>query len=379
MGFNFDTVINRRGTDSIKWGLYEGNDIIPMWVADMDFASPPTVLEAIHQRVDHGIFGYPKISKELNTVVQNFLEQKYNWAIDPDWIVWLPGLVPALNLACRTFCKPHEPVLTTVPIYPPFITAPGFSERKLNTAPLLFESGRWHLDLDELKAACTPDTRLFIACNPYNPMGRVFTPNEMGDIAKFCLEHDIILCSDEIHCELILDNIRHHPVATLSDEIADNTITLMAPSKTFNIPGLCCAFAIISNTAMRTKFLLQMRGIMPEMNNLCLVACQAAYEHGEPWRLELLDYLRGNRDFLEGFVAKELPGVSLHHIEATYLAFMDMRETGIEEPKAFFEKAGVGLSDGLHFRGEGFMRLNFGCPHSTLKEGLSRMRKALVG
>ena len=379
MRFDFDNVIDRRDTDSIKWGLYQGRDVIPMWVADMDFASPPAILDALRKRVDHGIFGYPQIRKELKAVVQKFLRQKYKWGIDTEWIVWLPGVVPALNLACHTYCEPRERVLTTVPVYPPFISAASFSGRQLNTAPLGLRSGRWYANRDALEAAYRPDTRLFIACNPYNPVGRVFTPDEMRDIATFCLERDITLCSDEIHCELILDNIPHCPTATLSDEIADNTITLMAPSKTFNIPGLGCAFAVISNGDKRAKFQRQMRGLMPEMNNLGLVACQAAYEHGEPWRLQLLDYLRGNRDFVEGFVASEMPGVALHHIEATYLAFMDMRETGIEDPTTFFEKAGVGLSDGRRFGGQGFVRLNFGCPRRTLEEGLSRMSKALAG
>ena len=379
MTYDFDKIIERRNTGNVKWDRFKGRDIIPMWVADMDFQSPPEVMAAMHRYVDHGVFGYPLPTDEQVATVCNFLKTKYGWKIKSSWLVWLPGLVPALNLACRTYCEPGEAVIMTTPIYPPFLMAPKFSKREMITVPLDFAEGCWRVNLERLKEAVSPETRLLLLCNPYNPVGRVLPADEVRAIADFCREREIVLCSDEIHCELILDDLTHTPTAMLGPDIADITVTLMAPSKTFNLPGLCLAYAVISNGRLRQKFKAEMRGITPEINSIGVVACQAAYEHGEPWRLALLDYLRKNRNFVQEFVNQELPGISVQHVEATYLAFLDVRNTGLEDPNAFFEAAGVGLSDGRLFGTDGFQRLNFGCPRATLEEGLRRMKNALDG
>lgn len=378
MPCKFDTVVDRRDHASYKWDKYRGRDVIPMWVADMDFRAPPEVVTALNEITDRGVFGYVVPPDGAVDAIVAMLAREYNWHIDPQWLVWMPGLVPALNLACRAYCESDQAVMTTTPIYPPFLQAPKFSERKLITVPLANDDGTWRFDLDAMRAAVTPATRLVIVCNPYNPVGRAFRRKEIEALAQFCEDHDLVICSDEVHCQLILDDIDHVPIATLAPEIAARTITLMAPSKTYNLPGLCCAFAIISDNKLRHRFKRHMQGIMPEMNAYAYAGCAAAYTHGEPWRRELVDYLRGNRDLLASFVGDELPGVSVGHIEATYLAWLDVRELELEDPLTFFENAGVGLSDGRWFRGTGYMRLNFGCPRAALQEALERIRAALV-
>jgi cystathionine beta-lyase len=378
MPCKFDTVVDRRDHASYKWDKYRGRDVIPMWVADMDFRAPPEVVTALNEITDRGVFGYVVPPDGAVDAIVAMLAREYNWHIDPQWLVWMPGLVPALNLACRAYCESDQAIMTTTPIYPPFLQAPKFSERKLITVPLANDDGTWRFDLDAMRAAVTPTTRLLIVCNPYNPVGRAFRRKEIEPLAQFCEDHDLVICSDEVHCQLILDDIDHVPIATLAPEIAARTITLMAPSKTYNLPGLCCAFAIISDNKLRHRFKRHMQGIMPEMNAYAYAGCAAAYTHGEPWRRELVDYLRGNRDLLASFIGDELPGVSVGHIEATYLAWLDVRELELEDPLTFFENAGVGLSDGRWFGGTGYMRLNFGCPRAALQEALERIRAALV-
>ncbi|MFO8101911.1 MAG: PatB family C-S lyase [Dehalococcoidia bacterium] len=375
--FDFDTPIDRSGTASLKWDKYRGRDIIPMWVADMDFPAPPAVLEALHSRVDHGVFGYTFAPDELAETVVSVLRHDYGWEIESDWIVWLPGLVTGLNVTCRTLGDDGDDVLTTVPIYPPFLTAPRHSRRNLLTVPLIDSGGRWEFDFDRLEGSITPRTRLFILCNPHNPAGRVFTREELNTLSEICRRHDVTICSDEIHCGLVLDRDKGHiPTAALSPEIAERTITLMAPSKTFNIPGLGCSFAVIPDSQLRKGFRQAAAGIVPFVNTLGYTAALAAYRNGAAWLEALLDYLRTNRDMVESSISG-MRGLSMNHVEATYLAWIDTRELGLEEPAKFFEDAGVGLSDGMQFDGPGFLRLNFGCPKVTLERALGRMRNAL--
>ncbi len=391
--FDFDTPVDRRNTASMKWAKFAGRDVIPMWVADMDFRSPPAVAAALHDRVDHGVFGYTVAPPELVDEVQTQLKAKDAWVVEADWIVWLPGLVTGLNVACRAVGREHDRVLTTVPVYPPFLKTPGYSGRALDTVALVRpgghatagadsggrgSDGRWEMDVERLEKAVTPDTRLFILCHPYNPVGRVFGRDELARLAAMCAAHDIVVCSDEIHCELILEPGKPHiPFATLAPEIADRTITLMAPSKTYNIPGLGCSFAVIPNPALRQRFKSAMAGIVPMVNTLGFTAALAAYRHGGGWHAALLDYLRKNRDTVTTAVSG-MPGLAMTPIEATYLAWIDIRATGLSEPVAFFEAAGVGLSDGREFGGPGYVRLNFGCPRRVLLTALGRMQKALA-
>lgn len=384
MNFDFDQVPERRATDSQKWQKYAGQDILPMWVADMDFAAPPAVIEALHRRTDHGVFGYARpVPSQIEAVV-GMCEARYGWQIQADWLVWLPGLVVGLNVTAQALAEPGEEILCLTPVYPPFMTAPRNSGRVAVTVPLVLDRAarRWEIDWDALERAVTPKTRAFFLCNPHNPVARVFNRSELEKIADFCLRHGLILCSDEIHADLILEpGLRHLPTGKLGGEIAKRTVTLLAPSKTYNVPGLGCALAIIPDPALRARFVRATSGIVAEVNVLGYVACEAAFRHGEPWRQALLAYLRGNRDRVIGFVRDHLPGIAIEApIEATYLAWLNVQALGLADPVAHFEKHGVGLTDGRFFHakpGE-YVRLNFGCPRATLDEGLRRLKNALA-
>ena len=370
---DFDTPPPRAGSDSLKWGKYAGRGILPLWVADMDFAAPPAVIAALQQRVQHGVFGYAEAPASLVAAVAAHLADEYGWRIDSDWLVWLPGLVSGLNVACRAVAGD---VLTATPIYPPFLSAPHFSGRRLQRAPLACVDGSWHWDKSALSQALTANSRLFLLCHPHNPVGRCWRRDELLDLADFAERHDLIVCSDEIHCGLILDSDKRHlPFAMLSPAAAQRSITLMAPSKTFNVPGLGCAFAIIPDAALRRRFTAAMHGIVPHVNLLGFTACEAAYRHGGDWHRQLLAYLRHNRDILENAV-NALPGIKMTHVEATYLAWLDVRALGLADPLAHFEAHGLGLSDGRDFGAPGWLRLNFGCTHSTLELALTRLRDA---
>lgn len=369
----FDTPVERRGTDSIKWGKYAGRDILPLWVADMDFAAPPAVLAALQQRIGHGVFGYGGPWPSLTESVLTHLKCEYEWEIKTEWIVWLPGLVTGLNVACRAV---DGEVLTATPIYPPFLSAPRHSGRALNRVELACNAGHWQWDMPALQNACSNATRLFLLCHPHNPVGRCWSREELLDLATFAEEKDLIVCSDEIHCGLILDADRRHvPFASLSPAAAKRSITLMAPSKTYNIPGLGCAFAVIPDGALRRRFLHAMDGIVPHVNVLGLAACEAAYRDCADWHRELIDYLAGNRDRVAAALSA-LPGVTASPVEATYLTWIDVRALGLAHPAAHFEAHGLGLSDGGDFGAPGWLRLNFGCSRTTLDEALKRFTAA---
>lgn len=371
---SFDTPIDRRGSDSFKWGKYAGRDILPLWVADMDFAAPPAVLAALHRRIEHGVFGYGGPWPSLTESVLAHLQGEYGWSIEPEWLVWLPGLVTGLNVACRAV---DGEVLTATPIYPPFLSAPHFSGRKLNRVDLALDENRWHWEMAAVQQATTAATRLFLFCHPHNPVGRCWSRDELLALADYAERNDLVVCSDEIHCGLILDaDKRHIPFASLSPAAAQRSITLLAPSKTFNIPGLGCAFAVIPNPALRRRFEQAMHGIVPHVNVLGLAACEAAFRHGGDWHRDLIAYLRGNRDRVAATMAS-LPGVRMAPVEATYLAWIDVRDLRLAKPAAHFEAHGIGLSDGADFGAPGWLRLNFGCPRATLDEALSRFERAV--
>jgi len=379
MKFDFDRLLDRRDTNSEKWDKYKGRDVMPLWVADMDFQAPPPVLEALHRRVDHGIFGYAAPGDELVAVVVARLQAKYRWQVEPSWIVWLPGLVPALNVSCRAFGDDGDEVLTFTPVYPPFLSAPQLSRKKLKAIPLRREKDLFTFDLERFESEISSRSRLLLLCNPHNPVGRRYGRREIEAVAQMAVKNNIVICSDEIHCDLVLDGGEHVPAATLGKEISDNTVTLMSASKTFNLPGLNCAFAIIPNERMRRTFIKNRKEIIPNTNTLGYVACLAAYRDCEDWRAELIDYLRGNRDIVQKFIHEQIPRLSMDNVEATYLAWIDARELGVSDPALFFERAGVGLSDGRNFQGAGYVRLNFGCPRKTLLEALDRMKRAVAG
>jgi len=382
MTFDFDTPVNRAGTDSQKWQKYAGRDVLPLWVADMDFPSPPAILEALHRRVDHGIFGYARPVKSTVDAVVAAMESRYAWRIDPAWLVWLPGLVVGLNVTAQAFAEPGDEVLTLSPVYPPFMSAPKNSARVSVQVPFTLSGGAWTIDWDALERAVTPRTKLFYLCNPHNPLARVWRRDELARLGEFCVRHNLVLCSDEIHCDLILDPaLPHVPTSLLSPEIAARTITLMAPSKTYNVPGLGTSFAIIPDSTRRARFIRATAGIVAEVTCLGFIACEAAYRDSEPWRRALLVYLRGNRDYLLDFLARELPGVRVEApIEATYLAWLNVSALGLADPAGHFEKHGVGLSDGAYFGAKKgtHVRANIGCTRATLAEALRRMKAAVA-
>ena len=381
MTFDFDHVPQRLGTDSQKWQKYAGRDILPLWVADMDFKASPAIVAALQQRVAESVYGYARPTASTVNAFVDAMAQHYSWTIDPTWIVWLPGLVAGLNLTAQAYAEPGEEVLTLTPVYPPFISGPKNSGRISTAVPLRLVAHRWEIDWEALERAVTPRTKLFFLCNPHNPVGRVWRRAELERLGEFCIRHNLVLCSDEIHCGLILDDLPHLPAASLGAALAQCTVTLMAPSKTYNVPGLCTSMAIISDATLRTKFIRASAGIMAEVNALGFTACEAAYRDSEPWRQALLQTLRSNRDLILDFVARELPGITIEApIEATYLAWLNVAALKLADPIAHFEQHGVGLSEGSFFgepRGS-HVRLNFGCPRATLEEALQRMKRAVA-
>lgn len=376
--YNFDHPLDRRNTSSDKWDKYADRDILPMWVADTDFVSPPAVLQALHQRIEHGNFGYGRTPDALITTVIERMQRLYHWKIEPQWLVWLPGMVCGLHLACRSVCTEGDSVLTPKPIYPPFMSAPRLSQRDLITTPMVQQAdGRWVWDLNALEQAITPTTRLLLLCNPHNPGGTVYRREELQQLAALCARHEIVICSDEIHCDLILEpGVAHIPTASLSPEIAQRTITLMAPSKTFNIAGLGCSLAIIPDPELRKRYIRTRRGIVPDVNLLGYTAALAAYRDSDSWNQRQLEYLRSNRDRLIEAI-NQIPGLKLAPFEATYLAWIDVSGLGLSDPPAFFEAAGVGLSPGADFGDARFMRLNFGCTRQLLEEAIRRIQVAV--
>lgn len=382
MSYDFEERIDRRQFDSIKWHRYP-DDVLPMWVADMDFRAPDAVIQALQERVAHGVFGYGKPPDELREVIVDHLSARYRWRISEEDLVFLPGVVPGFNLACHAVASSGEGVLIQTPIYPPILEAPDDAgltndEMELTQQP----DGTYEIDFDLFETTVRERTRIFMLCNPHNPVGRVFRRQELAQMAEICIEHDLIICSDEIHCHLLLDGNTHTPIGSLDPEVGDRTITLMAPSKTYNIAGLKCSVAIVENADLRRRLTDTKQGLMSDVNVLGYTAALAAYRHGQSWLDDLLRYLERNRDFVLDYVRKELPGISMGKPEGTYLAWLSCHDSPIPgDPYTFFlEQAKVALVDGRVFGrgGEGFVRLNFGCPRQTLVEALERMRLALM-
>lgn len=373
----FDAPPDRSRSDSVKWGRYAGRDVLPMWVADMDFAAPQPVLEALRARIEHGVFGYSMPMHSLSSAVVEGIARDHDWQIEPEWLVWLPGVVGGFNVACTLAGDAGDEVLTLTPVYPPFLGAPAHAGRQLVRSDLVRVGERWECNWDELAARVTPRSRMLLLCHPHNPVGRVYTRDELERFAALADQHGMLLCSDEIHCGLVIDPAhRHIPLAALSPEVARRTITLMAPSKTWNIPGLSSAFAIISDPQLRRRFRQAMLGFIPETNVLGLVATEAAYRHGDAWRQAMLRYLHDNaRHLVTRINATRV--LRTTPVEATYLAWIDCRALQLDNPASFFEQHGVGMSNGADFGMPGFVRLNFGCSRTLLDQALNRIEAAL--
>jgi cystathionine beta-lyase len=380
MKYDFDTIRDRRGSDSAKWKKY-GDDVLPLWVADMDFVSAEPILRALHERVDHAFFGYAMPLAELCQTILNRLKSLYGWDARDEEIHHLPGLVTGLNFAIQAFTNPGEGILVQPPVYPHIVKDPVHHGRILMDPPLVPKGDTYEVDFEAFEKAITPQTKIFILCNPHNPVGRVFTRAELEKMAEICLRHRVVICSDEIHCDLVFPGFRHTPIASLSPEVAKGTITLMAPSKTYNLAGLRCGFAVIQNPDLAKGWKKTTLGLNPGLNNLGQVAALAGYREGKEWLDQVIAYLQKNRDYLYRAVPEKLPGVRMTKMEGTYLAWLDCRASGIPgNPFQFFLKeAKVALNDGSEFGkgGEGFLRLNFACPRKMLNEALEKMSGAM--
>ncbi len=378
---NFDRVIDRRGTDSLKWGMY-GRETLPLWVADMDFPAPPAVLTALQERLNHPVFGYATHEPELLEMICAWVARRHGWQIMPEQVLLMPGVVTGINWVARSFGEKESGLIIQTPVYPPFFQTAINAQLKLSEAPLVETSAGYQIDFDDFEQRIRAERpRVLILCNPHNPVGRVFTREELERLGEICLRHHVLICSDEIHCDLVYSGYRHLPIASLSSELADHTITLMAASKTFNIPGLHFSFAIVSNANLRESMKSTGAGLIGHPELFANAAARAAFTCCDDWLEELRIYLEGNRDFLLDYLGKNIPDIRCTSPEGTYLAWLDCRALDVKADAAafFLEQAGVALNDGKSFgeNGAGFARLNFGCPRATLSEALERMRQAL--
>ncbi len=386
MIYNFDTAIERRSTNSAKW-TFMPPDVLPLWVADMDFPTAEPILRALRERVDHGIFGYQFESPSLREVIVERFANRYHTTITADEIAFVPGLVTALNLVSRITGETGSGVLVQPPIYPPFLSVPKNTARTNVTAPLaITRTGSTlyaEIDWDVLEASVTPETRMFILCNPHNPVGRVYTRPELERLAEFVIRHDLLLVSDEIHADLTFAPHTHITAPAITPELRSRLITLGAPSKAFNLAGIPCGFAVIHDEALRRRFNTELfaMGIFP--SNVGFTASEAAYREGDEWLDQALAYLQANRDFIEAYLTERLPEAAFTHVEGTYLGWIDL--SAYQLPGGAFkfciEEAKVGLNDGATFGGaayKDYVRINFGCPRSTLQTALERVVDAIA-
>ena len=383
MVYDFDTVYDRRSTDSSKWGRVEP-DVLPMPVADMDFKSPEPIRRALAERVEQGFYGYGLAREELHEAFTARLQRRFGWTVPQDAVLPIPGVIPGFNAALRALTKPGESVIVQLPSYPPILNAHTHHGIERRDAFLVRgDSGRYEIDFDSFRAAIDETTRAFILCNPHNPVGRVFSPEELRELAEICLDRGLWIISDEIHCDLTLGGSVHTPIASLSPEIAERTITLMAPSKTFNLAGLKASIAVMTNPDLRARFESGKAGMVGAVNILGYTAMTAAYRDCDDWLAELTAYLTANRDHVSAVVAERMPKLRLYPAEATYLAWIDGNALGAPGNDAaawFLGNARVAFGDGANFgpQGSGFVRMNFGTPRALLNEGLERMARAIA-
>lgn len=386
MRYDFDKIVGREGTYSVKFdarNYYFGTeDLIPMWVADMDFPVPVEVTRALQKRAAHPIYGYTMRPDSYFSSFMQWVERRHGWKIEKDWILFSPGVVPALNFIIQAFSEPGEKILIQPPVYHPFFFSLENNHREMVFNPLRLNNGRYEMDFDDLEKKLQ-GVKMILLSNPHNPVGRAWTSDELRKMAELCIKHDVLIVSDEIHSDLSLPGNRHIPVASLSDEIAACTFTCMAPSKTFNLAGLSTSSVIISDHDKRKRFEDYMERFHISGGNVFgMLASEAAYLHGEEWLSQVLGYVQGNFDYVDGFLKENLHEIHLTPAEATYLAWIDFGALGLEgdDLKSFMiNKAKVGMNDGRTYRdgGEGFQRMNLACSRSTVEEALSRIEKAI--
>jgi cystathionine beta-lyase len=387
MMWNFDELADREGTNCIKYDLREETfgikDVIPMWVADMDFNTPDFIVNALQNRLNHKLYGYSFRPQEYHTSIINWLKSRHNWQVNKEWISFCPGIVPALNFCTLAFTGPGDNIIVQPPVYFPFFSAVESHGRKLIYNRLTESEGKWLMDYEALVKAIDARTKMIIISNPHNPVGRVWTPEELLKLADICLEKNILVLSDEIHCDLVLPGYTHTPFATLSEKISEITVTCIAPSKTFNLAGLATSSVVISNQVLRKSFNRIIDNLHLGSGNIFgAIASVAAYSEGNKWLEALLDYIDHNIDFVEDYCRKMIPEIIPVQPEATYMIWLDCRKFGMsgKELQSFFiNKAGIGMNEGSTFGpgGEGFMRMNVGTSHQTVMKAMEQIEKAV--
>lgn len=375
MPYDFDEVMERRGSWSTRWEKFAG-DVIPLWVADTDFRAPPPVLDAVRRRIEHGVLGYSVTPPALRDALVERLQRLYGWRVEPDWVVFVSGVVPGLHLAARHCMRADQHALVPTPVYHHLKQSLQKAQRAHTDVPLVLQSGRWVWDEDFLASAVRPGSRLLFLCNPQNPGGTIFTREELARVAAFAEKHDLVICSDEIHAEILLDEGKPHvPVASVSREASRRTVTLLSPNKAFGFPGAGCAFAIIEDAELRRAFSSDHHATVHDASVFGYEAALAAYRECDEWLEAQLAYLRVNRDLVEQEIAR-LPGLKLAHVEATYLAWIDASGLGVADPYKHFLDHGVAMSPGSQFGDAKFARLNFGTRKALLTEALKRISSA---
>jgi len=389
MKYNFDKVYDRKNTSCVKWDLaeayFQAKDILPMWVADMDFKTPGFIVEAVKKRAAHEIYGYTVRPESYYSSLINWISELHAWTIEKDWIIFSPGIVPAVNIAVMAYTQPGDKVIVQPPVYFPFFSAVQENGRQLVYNQLKLKNGRYAMDFEDLENKIDHRTRMIIISNPHNPGGSVWTKEELARLGEICIKNNVLLISDEIHSDLVIPPFKHTVAANISEEIAKVTISMMAPSKTFNLAGMATSSVIISNPQLRNAFQVMLDRVHVGMGNLFgMVASEAAYTYGKEWLEQLLQYVKGNLDFIEDYLVSHVPQVRMIRPEATYMVWLDFKDLGMtnEELKKFIlEKTKLGLNDGPVFGpgGEGFQRMNVACPRSIMEEAMERLKNAVAG
>lgn len=385
--FNFDEIIDRKDNFSAKWSemdkVFGSNDLLPMWVADMDFKTSPAIIDSLKKRLEQGIYGYTTRPESYNNSIKNWLSNRFDWTINTNWLLFSPGVIPTISLAIESLTEKNDKIMIQQPVYSPFSSVVKNNEREVIINPLLkLNNGDYVMDYEDIEKNIN-EVKMFLLCNPHNPVGRVWRKEELEKLGDICLKHNVIIISDEIHSDIIYKNHKHIPFASINDDFANNTITCMAPSKTFNIAGLQCSYAITSNEkyfeALDKAFT---RIDIKRNNSFSLVATESAYKNGEEWLNQLLVYLENNADFVVDYINDNIPKVKAKKTEGTYLMWLDFSElnkTDLEVKKALLNVGKVALNYGPSFGvgGDGFHRLNIACPKSMLEDALNRIKLAV--
>ncbi|GGP13886.1 MalY/PatB family protein [Oceanobacillus neutriphilus] len=384
----FEEVHDRKQTKSVKWDMlqmrFQSDDVIPMWVADMDFKAPEAVNQALIKRAEHGIYGYTVIDEDVTSAVTDWVKNRHGWDIQSEWLNYSPGVINTLHMALQAFTEPGDKIMIQTPVYTPFYNIINVLEREIVKNPLIHQDDYYTIDFEDMENKLASGVKAFILCSPHNPVGRVWTEKELRKMAELCLQYDAMIFSDEIHADLVFQGHKHLPIASLSTEIADKTITCMAPSKTFNLAGLQASYAITPNKENKEKltnaFLRQ--GFNNSLNGMAVTAMEAAYRHGESWLGELLEVIQGHTEYIKEMFAAHAPELKVTKSEGTYLVWVDCSELNMDKEELnrfMIDKGRVGLNPGQDYgiEGDTFMRINVACPRATIEEGVKRIIHAV--